>query len=295
MPCYHPVSGFRTATGEVVFTELARHDLVGDIKLPCRQCIGCRLDRAREWGVRLTHEAQLSKRNCWLTLTYDDEHLPEGGTLVYRDVQLFLKRLRKAIGPIRFYMCGEYGDDGSRPHYHVCIFGYDFPDQTLWTKGEFGGVYTAPLLTKLWPLGLAVVGQLNSRTAGYTARYCLKKITGSLANDHYESVDSEGVITRREPEFNRMSTRPGIGAAWFAKYGSDVFPHDFAVSDGQKTNVPAYYDRLYKRSNPDELELVKFTRGEKAQLKAHDNTPERLLVKEEVLRSRTKTLKRNLK
>ena len=109
MSCYHPLKGFRTPSG-VVFSELGRHDILGDIEIPCGQCIGCRMRRASDWTIRVMHEASLHSENCFVTLTYGRDKLPPDGSLEHRDFQLFMKRLRfHAKRPVRFYMCGEYG------------------------------------------------------------------------------------------------------------------------------------------------------------------------------------------
>ena len=131
MSCYHPIKGFRTTTG-VSFSQLRRDDHVGDIEIPCGRCIGCRMRRASDWSLRVMHEAQLWKENCFVTLTYGHGKLPPNGSLDHGDFQLFMKRLRKRVGkPVRFYMCGEYGDEGGRAHYHACLFNVDFQDRRL--------------------------------------------------------------------------------------------------------------------------------------------------------------------
>ena len=106
-----------------------------ELQLPCGQCVGCRLERSRQWVVRCIHEASLYENNCFLTLTYSDDCLPNGNDLIYRHFQLFMKRLRKRFGSnIRFYMCGEYGDLFGRPHYHACLFNFDAPDKVLYRR-----------------------------------------------------------------------------------------------------------------------------------------------------------------
>jgi len=297
MACFSPIAGFRCADGAVVFHEKSRFDIVGDIKIPCGQCIGCRLDRARDWATRIMHEAASHDSNCWLTLTYDDAHLPPGPSLHYPHFQLFMRSLRRSIKPIkpRFYMCGEYGTDFHRPHYHACIFGYDFTDQVLHKSTETGNyIYTSPLLTKLWPYGQSTIGKLTKQSAGYTARYCLQKVTGHASQTHYAIADSDGVLTTREPEFNRMSLKPGIGAAHFHRYSSDFVNRDYSISDGTRTPLPAYYDKLHKRLNPINADQAKEDRVIKALTHADNNTPERLAVRQVVTQARIQSLKRNI-
>ena len=148
MSCYHPLKGFRTPSG-VVFSELGRHDILGDIEIPCGQCIGCRMRRASDWTIRVMHEASLHSENCFVTLTYGRDKLPPDGSLEHRDFQLFMKRLRRHFGKtVRFYMCGEYGPLNFRPHYHACLFNVNFiSDRVPAGKSGSGAVfYDSPTL-----------------------------------------------------------------------------------------------------------------------------------------------------
>lgn len=281
MSCYHPINAYKCEDGGVVFAQLARYKIIGDCKLPCGQCIGCRLDRAREWSVRCLHEAKLHQENSFITLTYNDENLPENQSLNYRDFQLFMKRLRKKVGPVRFFMCGEYGDQVQRPHYHAIIFGYQFPDLQYWGKSPTGHpVYRSATLETLWTQGNSLVGNVSRESAGYVARYCLKKVTGDLAEAHYKG---------REPEFAHMSLKPGIGADFFFKYESDILPNDYVVADGYKIPVPRYYEKLWKG----DIDEIKYRREQYGRKQAANNTTERLAVRETVTTERIKALKRN--
>lgn len=281
MPCYHPINGYKCSDGSVVFAQLARHDIVGDIKLPCGQCIGCRLDRAREWSVRCLHEAKMHNENSFITLTYADENLPANNSLDYRHFQLFMKRLRKDVGNVRFFMCGEYGDQTERPHYHALLFGFQFNDLAPWGRSPTGhAIYRSQHLEKLWTLGNSLIGNVTRESAGYVARYCLKKVTGDQANDHYKG---------RAPEFARMSLKPGIGTSWFEKYGTDALPCDYIVTDGIKVPVPRFYDKLYKG----DIDEVKYKREIYGRKFKDNNTPERLLIREQVAEAKIKSLLRN--
>lgn len=252
------------------------------------------------------HEASLWPVNCFVTLTYSDEHLPPDGSLHHRDFQLFIKRLRKRLNlppsrplslggtgdspvkTLRYYMCGEYGDLLSRPHYHACLFNINFPDQKTYKFNADTQTYsyTSPSLDALWPLGQCTVGALNLQTAGYTARYCLTRKTGQQADAHYQG---------RLPEYNHMSTNPGIGHDWFLKFaGTDMLPGDYIVTTrGDKTGVPPYYDKLTRRYGHD-LDQVKANRQLRALPHRADNVPARLLVKEQVKQAAIRTLHRNL-
>lgn len=146
---------------------------------------------------------------CFLTLTYDNDHLPSGGTLVKRDVQLFNKRLRKRL-TYRYYFAGEYGDTTHRPHYHAILFGVDVADLKLLhagydplSHGWFGHLSE-------WPLGGVYVGGCTPQSCEYVAGYVLKKVTGKSSEKYYAD---RGVI----PEFAMMSRRPGIGFEWALK------------------------------------------------------------------------------
>ena len=140
MACFKPLKAYQCFDKSIVFTEARKHDIVRSLELPCGQCVGCRLERSRQWAIRCMHEASLYKDNCYITLTYDEEHLPEDYSLHYDDFQRFMKRVRKRYTgkKIRFYMAGEYGENFGRPHFHACIFNLDFEDKYLWQKTESG-------------------------------------------------------------------------------------------------------------------------------------------------------------
>ncbi|QXP08441.1 MAG: replication initiator protein [Arizlama microvirus] len=294
MPCYKPLKAFRTTSG-VVFSALRRHDIVGDIELPCGQCIGCRMRRASDWELRVMHEASLWDSNCFVTLTYSPGNLPANSSLEYRDYQLFMKRLRKHFDGrvIRFYMCGEYGEDRGRPHFHACLFNVDFTDQVPAGKSKSGQLfYTSAVLTKLWGLGHCSVQPLVRETASYCARYIMKKVFGQDAESSYTVVNEHGEIVQREPEFARMSLRPGIGARWVDKYVSDVFPLDSVVHNGTRRRVPKFYDRRVK--DIVDFDSIEFARQQAAKRASEDNTDERRAVREVVHLAKVRTLKRDL-
>ena len=145
-------------------------------------------------------------RNCFVTLTYNDEHLPANGSLNKRDITLFLKRLRKRYGKgIRYYQCGEYGELLSRPHHHAILFNHDFEDKQLWSVRGGVRLYRSASLEQLWPYGYSTIGDVTFESAAYVARYVVKKITGEREGEHYRG---------KMPEFATMSRRPGIGRGW---------------------------------------------------------------------------------
>jgi len=296
--CHHPIKAFRTPDG-VVFNELRRHgNILGDIELPCGQCIGCRMRRASDWALRVMHEASSHPANCFITLTYRPGALPANASLEHGDFQAFMKRLRKSREPgrVRFYMCGEYGPENGRPHYHACLFNVDFADRVPAGKSKSGEqFFDSPELDSLWGHGKVSVQDLTRETASYCARYIMKKILGQAAKNHYETTDPEtGEIQSRRPEYAAMSLKPGIGAAWYSKYGRDIYPHDFAIQGGQKHAPPKYYDKLLKRQNPDLRERIALQREAKGILSKPEQTPERREAREKVQLAKVSTLKRNL-
>lgn len=313
MPCYHPLDAWRGAVApssgkaRLIFK---RPDgkFTPDLQVPCGKCIGCKLEYSRQWAVRCMHEASLHEQNCFVTITYDDTHLPYGGTLVKEDLQKFQKRLNKwctsYIGQApRFFQCGEYGETLGRPHYHLCLFGFDFYDKVRLKENERGEIlYTSELLTKLWGRGehdQQLIGDLTFESAAYVARYVTKKITGSMAEDHYTRILDSGEMIQLEPEFVTMSRggrghRGGIGREWFSRFSSDVFPSDEVVCRGFAAKPPRYYDELLAKSDVLAHAAMRQERIAKASRREADGTPERLRVREAVRLSRIKSLQRKL-
>lgn len=276
MSCYHPITAFRTPDG-VVFSELRRYDILGRIELPCGQCIGCRLRRASDWALRVEHEASLWPANCFVTLTYGRDAVPPGGSLVHRDFQLFMKRLRKVVKrPLRYFMCGEYGPSTMRPHYHACLFNIDFRFDRVWSGRSQSGedYFSSLLLTECWSHGRCSVQDLNKGTAGYCARYTLDKLTGDVGAAFYGD---------RVVPYGAMSLRPcGIGAGWLMVYKDDVYPRDYVVAGGVKRRPPKYYDKVIRGESPLLFEGIDFARETRGRLCAADSSDERLAVRESV-------------
>lgn len=295
MPCYKPLdgynSGYITKNGErrIVFNPAKAENPREIIPIPCGRCIGCRLEKSKEWALRCYHEAQLNgENNVFITLTYSDEHLPSNRTLDKTHFQKFIRALRKKTKQkIRYYMCGEYGDDTDRPHYHAILFNYQFPDATFHTLRGDNRVYISALLTEMWTHGFHEIGSVTFKSAGYVARYILKKQNGSRGLAAYKKKN-------RIPPYTQMSLKPGIGKKWYDKYSTDLFPHDFAVlPDGRQTSVPEYYRRLLKSENPEMYERLREERIKKAQ-ENPDNTDSRLEAREICKTAQLKNLKRTL-
>ena len=250
----------------------------------------------------------MNEFNCFITLTYSDEHLPEFGSLDKKAFPRFMKRMRrkeeraaKREGTVpqrfKYFACGEYGENFSRPHYHACIFGTDFPDRYLWAKRGGHETYRSPRLEKLWPYGHSEIGSLTFESAAYVARYCTKKVTGGREDDHYtrEFVDEETgelVSHKVQPEFALMSRRPAIGKGWFEKYSGDVFPSDEVISRGYQSKPPRYYMDLHKEQAPHEAEKV--VRERRRNRNLAEETPERLQVRKVCAEARMNLFKRKL-
>lgn len=300
MPCYKPLKGYRScqasSSGKFGISFVPQFRGQVPLAIPCGQCIGCRIERSRQWAIRCMHEASLHERNCFVTLTFDDDHFPDMGSLSKDSLQRFFKRLRKRYGQgIRYYACGEYGESLGRPHYHACIFNHDFVDKQVWSVRSGVKLYTSDALSDLWPFGFSTVGDVTFESAAYVARYVLKKFSGDKAQDHYTRLVPEtGELVEVAPEFCVMSRRPGIGRRWLDMYMTDVFPSDFVLYKGSKLKVPRYYDNIFERSSVFEHFALKMRRIENTKLYKEDNTPERLKVREIVTRSRLSVLKRSL-
>lgn len=294
MPCYHPLTAYRTPAGDVVFDDglAPRVDRSETLTLPCGRCIGCRLERSREMAMRCVHEAAMHRRNCFVTLTYDQDHVPVSGSLEYRAFQLFLKRVRRHFAPgrVRFYMCGEYGGQFGRPHFHSILFGQDFDDRVFLRTTDAGArLYTSGVLERLWPYGISSVGDVTFESAAYIARYCVQKVTGAAAKEHYGSLT---------PEFNHGSLKPGIGASFFDRFESDIYPANHCVCNGKEVKPPRYYAKRYQRRSAFAAQLYEDFIGYEAEQEARsrwqDNTAERLAVKEQVQAARAAFLVRSL-
>lgn len=295
MSCDYPLTAWKSADpddwkpgGKVRMVFRKDQGFPGtEMQLPCGQCAGCRLDRARGWAIRCVHEASLHDQNCFLTLTYRDSDLPPGATLRPKDMQDFLKRLRKHLEPIkiRFFQCGEYGENTERPHHHCLLFGYNFPDKLLIRSSGENPLYNSVTLDRLWGHGFCSIGELTFDSACYVSRYILKKITGDKAYDHYRD---------RKPEYVTMSRRPGIGREWYTKFADDLYNHDrCVVRDGFLARPPKYYDRLYEIDEPYIFRDLKSARKDRAIAMASEHTDDRRAVKAEIRRLKQQKIPRS--
>lgn len=317
MTCYNPLTAFKNE-GERKLTFKEYPHTVRQYQIPCQQCIGCKLDHSLGWAIRIMHEAKMHDDNCFVTLTYNDENLPQYGFLRKEDPVKFMKRLRKACSAtsepnqihnvvhtqmekaprkaaqIPFYMCGEYGDLTHRPHYHYALFGLDFSDKVyLKTTAQGHKLYYSPLLQKLWPFGNNIVAELTIQSAAYIARYVTKKLTGDGNRTHYEIINPDtGEILLKPKEYATMSRAQGIGKSYLEKYKQDWYPEGKLVIKGHKVNTPRYYDKKMEEQFPDMIETLKFGRELEAKAHYQNNTVARLRVRQQVHQAQAKQLKR---
>jgi hypothetical protein len=208
-----------------------------------------------------------------------------------RDLQLFMKRLRKAREPekVRFFAGGEYGEINARPHYHLLLFNCRFVDRVYFGNNLRGEpLFVSKELDSLWSvdgsnLGHSTIGAVTFDSAVYCAKYALKKVNGEMAVSHYEFIDIDGVVHDRRPEFAIMSRRPGIGAGYYERYGSEVRALDSVVVSGLEVRPPRYYDVRSEQCDPALFAGFKRKRKRLAVLNKSDNTCERLRVKEKLM------------
>lgn len=316
MPCYKPILALVRkpppgVSGKAKITFPKNVPRANDPRgtptpLPCGQCIGCRLERSRQWAIRLMKEFKLHDRSSFLTLTYHDDYLPRlpngRPTLVLEDIQLFLKRLRKhfAPHPLRFFQCGEYGELTQRPHHHMILFGEDFCKDRERVEDSRSGYpqFRSPTLHRLWGMnpqhwllkGGPTISEVTFESAAYVARYCIKKITGKGSKFFYAG---------RKPEFITMSRNPGIASAYFDEFKADIYPHDEVIpGPGRPASLPpAYFDKLLEKVDPALYQRVKKKRTEGLDFYSDPNsTDTRLATRERVKQALIKNcLKRDLK
>lgn len=272
MACYHPIPAWQGENGVVkLWPPLDKENLA----LPCGNCIGCKAARANQWAKRCAHEAKNWTNNIFVTLTYDNEHLPPGGYLDAAELQRFFKRLRRdrernreAYSSdhrhrISYFACGEYGEKYERPHYHALIFNTDFADKYKTGVRKGHTIFHSDTLAKNWTHGKTEVGYATPAAANYIAQYAMKR----LGKGDFDPATGE----YKPAPFLRMSTRPAIGYAWLDKFKDDL-QNGYLVDQGKKTAVPRTYLNRLKRIDPELEEEITFN---KSKFIAPDDTPER--------------------
>lgn len=274
--------------------------------LPCKQCLSCRLNYSKEWAIRCQLESLYHDHNYFITLTYDDYHLPKGNFLDFdgsikntslsrRDVQLWLKRFRKlekkeyGLDGLKVFYCGEYGDLGDRPHYHVLLFGaHEFDDLELFKASGSVRHYKSDFLSSTWscdidsgvssPIGFSSICEFSFDTAAYTSRYMLKKQKGLPVRMRDAALEDPDLsdLSPRMNCFCGMSNRPGIARAYYEDnkdhiYEFDKVPYhkDYQVF---MSKPPAYFDRLYDIDYPEDSKALKDERQAKALLSSRTDS-----------------------
>ena len=288
MPCNNPIWGWpaaipgKTGKRQIVFDQAKAQPHSRQQPVRCGTCAGCQMDRRREWAIRCHHEAQLHEENAFITLTFDEDNLPEDNSLNKKHFQDFMKRLRgkycytkdyskskkgRTISngrQIRYFHCGEYGPENGRPHYHALLFGFQFRDLILYTQQDGYDIYISEELSTLWGQGFATTTDVNFKSASYVAGYVTQKLQDE-ENAKWEGLDLEtGEIYYLQPPYITMSLKPGIGSKWFQKYSKDCFPKDYITVDGSKLAVPSYYNGKYEEQDPDTYQAVKVERLQRA-------------------------------
>lgn len=194
--------------------------------VPCGKCPACLANQRQEWVFRLKQEYLDSKFSIFVTLTYDNEHLPDNMSVNKTDVQLFHKRLRKYFPPgdLRYYVVSEYGDHTQRPHYHGLYF----------FKSVYDTSFVYDVFEKSWQNGFIKFGQVEEGSIVYCTKYCLK-----------HSATPPG----RTETFRLLSKmQGGLGSHYLKKmseYHIDSEQFNFVSQDGKTCRMPRYYrDKL---------------------------------------------------
>lgn len=282
MSCFRPVTAVRDPVSGKL--RVGGRGGVWTHELPCGRCIGCKLDRARAWSIRITHEAMCWDCNYFVTLDYAPEFL-KSWSLQYPDFQGFMRRLRRKGPGIRFFVAGEYGKQYRRPHWHAILFNLVLSDAEELQNGTFRSSY----LESVWDRGNCVVGRVTPESAAYVAGYTQSKAYGKP--EAYEDlVDPDtGEVSSRRPEFCQMSRDPGIGGYWWQKFSGDLFPMDKAIQEGKEYKVPRYYYEKLKKEDPRKAEEVAYGRYVRAEaVDPDESSPERRAVRETVAEARVR-------
>lgn len=291
--------------------------------IPCGKCIGCRLEYSREWANRAYLESKLYKQNWFVTLTYDEEHLKireedqdkngitywnDGswnGTLDGKDLQKFMHDFRQIMkrqynqDGIRFLACGEYGDKGERPHYHIILLNCNLPAETFYKPRIINNeyYYQNQIIEKAWKKGISNISEASWNNIAYTARYITKKINGATSDELYASKG-------QDKEFLRVSRKPGIGKPYYDKYKDTIYKYDNITIKNKEGVInckpPKYFDSLYEKEEPKKFKRIERKRQKQKNMldKISDQQTslsryEQLQVKRRTKEDQTKGLVRN--
>lgn len=258
--------------GKLLFSPRGADLSQGCIEVPCGKCRNCLRSRALQWGTRVSAEAQSWSSNWMVTATYADEHLPPDGGLRVEHVLTFIRTARRrGFGRVRYLLAGEYSPAPAlRPHYHICAFDLNLPGMVPVDSSARGHtLYGSPALDALWPYGRINAGQVNADSGAYVASYCLKGNRKRVAGDDYRFQHFVPSIGRTfsgwvQPEFNRMSLRPGIGSAFVSDFADELLAHDSIIIDGKPRPLPRAFDKQLAREHEDRHELLISARLDKA-------------------------------
>lgn len=296
MPCYHLIKVYRSKEGRnkgtgkwpITFDKTKGYEDL-QIVIPCGKCIGCRLEKSRNWAMRCEKEAQLHDENYFLTLTYNEDNC--NMSLNREDITKFLKKIRQDLirkngkSDFKYFQCGEYGDLLQRPHHHICLFNYSIDDKVFIKAHKGNNYYVSPYIEKKWKHGFHWISDFSFETAAYTARYVCKKITGEKAEEHYQG---------RMPEYVTMSRRPAIAYDWYKKYANGIYDNDkIVIRNNYTCKPPRYFDKKFEEFDREEFERVKIKRKIKQRKLNIDDSPERLEAGEYIKNNKYKTLKRS--
>lgn len=239
----------------------------------------------------------MEEENCFLTLTYNDESLPEDYSLNKKHFPAFMKRLRERLNGkrISYYHCGEYGDKTRRPHYHAALFGYSPSDRRLHSIQDGNRLYTSEQLTSCWNLGHVLVGELTFHSASYITRYVTKKLSGPLAEGGYDVLDiPTGEVLSQSPEYATMSRNPAIGKRWIQEYAREVLRSDSLVINGKECKPPIYYDRYLAEHYPAQHEQNKTKRTKRFAQNPDAATTLKAIAKEALIKKKQQSKKEKL-
>ena len=281
MSCDYPRTAY-PIEGGIAFEKPRGHS-GATIKIPCKMCTGCRLDHRTDWSTRMMCESQMHDQKHFVTLTYNEENLPDDGSLHQEDMQNFFKRLRFEIRPtkIRYVYSAEYGDEFSRPHFHAIIYGLEIPDLIVNGINERGEkLHSSEFLDRIWKHGYTSTGAVTSQSCGYVAGYMLKDSQGDYdKRNPYLIIDPiTGEMEERNRPFARYSSRPGIGKAWLEKWPDSVQDDCVRQIDGSIRPLPQYFFDSLEKIKPELYAKLKSKR-EASLNDPHvlwNNTPSRL-------------------
>lgn len=252
--CTRPLKGFHNPSGgRPIFGNEGVKEGLQPLELPCGKCPECCKDYYSNWATRGSRELSRWESSVFITLTYDDEHLPADKSLDKSAVQKFIKRVKRRFNstkqnPIRQTYCGEYGTRTNRPHYHVILYNCDFPDKKPHYISDGGHqVFTSKILSGLWPFGAAEFGFATPASIAYLYKYILKKKTRREKLKPL-SIEVDGITYDVDHEFIESSRNPGIGAHM---RGSHSLKKGYLTVNGRKKKLPKYYLEDLRKNDPE--------------------------------------------